>query len=250
MTKILKTIKSEGGGGKAYRAMVIGSSGFLYWIRYELCMLFFRNLSGVLGYAARRVFYKGLFGACGRGAIIGTGVTLRNPRKIILGDSVVLDDNSVLDAKGDTCEGIHIGNDVFISRDSILNCKNGGIYIGSNVSIGPGTIISVIDSGIVRVGNHNVIAPHCSLVSAGDYLHDRTDVPMAEQGLAEARGVTLDDDVWLATLVVVSDGSRIGRGSIIGCQSMVRGEIPPYSIAYGVPARVARNRINKLEVKT
>ncbi len=247
MTKILQTIQGQGGGLKAYRAVVAGSCGVLYWIRYELCMLFFRNLPGILGYTARRVFYKGLLGACGRGAIIGTGVTLRNPRRITLGDRVVLDDNCVLDAKGDTCEGIDVGNEVFISRDAILSCKNGGIRIGSHVTIGPGTLLNAIGPGVVCVGNHCVIAPRCSLIGAGDYLHDRTDLVMTEQGLAESRGITLEEDVWLATAVVVTDGSRIGRGSIIGCQSMVKGDIPAYSIAFGIPAKVVKDRRNKRE---
>lgn len=245
MTKILDSIKKEGGGPRAYRSVVVGQAGLLYWLRYELCMLLFRNLPGVLGFAARRVFYRGLLGGCGRGAIIGTGITLRNPLKITLGDRVVLDDNCVLDAKGDACEGIHIGDEVFVSRDTILSCKNGGIFIGSKVTMGPGTIINAIGPGVVRVGDCCLLAPRCYLIGGGDYQHARTDVPIREQGMTEARGVVLEDDVWLATQVVVTDGSRIGRGSIVGCQSMVRGELPNYSIAYGVPAKVIRDRRNK-----
>jgi acetyltransferase-like isoleucine patch superfamily enzyme len=240
--KISKMIAKKGGGLAAYRAMVVGDSGFLFWVRYELCTLLFRNVSGALGYALRQWTYRGLFGRCGRGVVIGTGVSLRNPRNIVLGARVILDDNCVLDAKGDDGRGIHLGDDVFISRNAVLSCKGGGIFIGSQVSLGLNTVIHSIGGKDVRLGNHNVIAANCYIIGAGNYVCDRTDVPMADQGFTETLGVTLEDDVWLAASVVVTDGSRIGAGSIIGCCSMVKGEIPPRSVAHGVPARVTRKR--------
>lgn len=240
--KIIHTIGAKGGGLAAYRSMVTGTSGFFFWLRYELCMLLFRNLSGILGYGFRRVFYPGLFGACGRGVVIGTGVTLRNPRNITLGDHVILDDNCVLDAKGDACKGVHIGSNVFISRNAVLSCKDGGITVGSNSSIGPNTIVHSTGERCVNIGHHNVIASTCYLIGAGDYSHERLDVPMADQKITPTRGIDLEDDIWLAASVIVTDGSRIGTGSIIGCGSLVRGDIPPRSIAYGVPAKVVRSR--------
>ena len=50
--------------------------------------------------------------------------------------------------------------------------------------------------------------------------------------------MVLEDDVWLGTRVTVLRGVRIGRGSIIGAGSVVAKDIPPYSVAQGVPAQV------------
>jgi acetyltransferase-like isoleucine patch superfamily enzyme len=240
--KIIQAIESKGGGFAAYRAMVTGSAGMLYWLKYELCMLLFRNVPGVLGYALRRCFFSGLFGRCGRKPIIGTGITLRNPRAITLGDNVILDDNCVLDAKGESGRGIHIGSSTFVSRNALLSCKHGGIFVGAKVSLGPNTVIHSIGEKDVRIGDSCAIAANCYLIGAGDYIQDRTDIPMTEQGFKDTKGIVLENDVWLAAAVVVTDGSRIGRSSIVGCCSMVRGEIPPLSIAHGVPARVVRQR--------
>ncbi len=71
----------------------------------------------------------------------------------------------------------------------------------------------------------------------GDHLFDRVDIPVLEQGRT-ARGIDVDDHVWLGTHVVVTDGSRIGRDAIIGAGAVVVGEIPPFAIATGIPARV------------
>jgi acetyltransferase-like isoleucine patch superfamily enzyme len=240
--KITKTIAKKGGGLAAYRSIVTGDSGFLFWLRYELCTLLFRNMSGIAGYALRQWSYRGLFGSCGRKVVFGTGVTIRNPRKITLGDNVILDDGCVLDAKGDACQGIHLGDNVFVSRNAILSCKDGGITLGAQVTLGPNTIIHSLGERPVVIGHHTVIAANCYLVGSGDYVHDRTDVPISEQGFKPTRGVVLHDDVWLGTSVVVMDGSVIGTGAIIGACSMVRGEIPPKTIAFGVPARVTGNR--------
>ena len=57
-----------------------------------------------------------------------------------------------------------------------------------------------------------------------------------------AQGIDVDDNVWLGAHVVVSDGSRVGRDAIVGAGAVVRGEIPPFAIAAGVPARVIRDR--------
>lgn len=241
--KILKQLYTgrQSALGK-YRAIQVGKAGAGFLIRFELCMLLFKNLPGLPGLALRRFFYRGLFKSMGRNVIIGVGVTLRNPRNIVLGDNVVLDDYCVLDAKGDDCKGIEIGHDVFISRNVILSCKDGGIAIGSNITIGPNTIMHSVAESTVRVGDFSMIAANCYLIGTAPYRRDRTDITMMEQGLEPGKGVIVERDVWLGAGAVISDGSLIREGAIIGALSFVRGEIPAYSIAAGQPAIVRRNR--------
>ena len=59
--------------------------------------------------------------------VFGQNVVLRHPHKIRIGDNVVIDDNCLIDAKGDANRGITIGSGVFIGRNTILSCKNGDI---------------------------------------------------------------------------------------------------------------------------
>ena len=48
----------------------------------------------------------------------------------------MIDDNCLLDAKGDTNRGITIGSRVFVGRNTILSCKNGDIIIEDKANLG------------------------------------------------------------------------------------------------------------------
>jgi acetyltransferase-like isoleucine patch superfamily enzyme len=56
----------------------------------------------------------------------------------------------------------------------------------------------------------------------------------------------IEDDCWLGSGVKVLDGVTIGKGSVIGAGSVVTKNIPPFSVAVGVPARVIKSRNIKL----
>jgi acetyltransferase-like isoleucine patch superfamily enzyme len=235
-----------GGGGKGrlarYREIVAGSCGNAFLLRYELCQLFLRNLPGLLGLALRGTFYRGLFRRAGRGLLVGAGVTLRNPRAIELGDRVVLDDGCVLDAKGLHGRGIRIGDDVFLSRQAAVTCKDGSIELGNDITVGPQTIIQSVGDSAVRIGSHVSIAPTCYLVGCPDYRFDRRDIPMKDQGFGPGLGIEVEDDVWIGASTILLDGARVRRGAVVGALSLVRGEIEPYGIAVGIPARKKRDR--------
>lgn len=101
-----------------YQRMVIGSDRWWDLIRYELVVLLASRLPGALGLFLRGRLYPWLLGEVGRGVAFGTNVTLRHPHKIRVGDGVIIDDNVLLDAKGEGNRGITIGRDCFIGRNS------------------------------------------------------------------------------------------------------------------------------------
>ncbi|QGY41956.1 maltose O-acetyltransferase [Pseudodesulfovibrio cashew] len=71
----------------------------------------------------------------------------------------------------------------------------------------------------------------------------RADIPMREQGMTYAP-ITIEDDVWIGANVVITSGVNIGHGSIIGAGAVVVRDIPPFSVAVGVPCRVVRKRLD------
>src|SRR6476661_2264273 len=131
-----------------------------------------------------------------------------------------------------------IGTGVFVGRNTILSCKNGDIIIEDRANIGFNC--EIFSASRVRVGKDILIAAYTYLVG-GDHLYDRTDIPVLQQGRT-AKGIDVGDGTWLGTHVVVTDGSTIGRDAIIGAGAVVVGEIPEFSIATGIPAKVTRNR--------
>jgi acetyltransferase-like isoleucine patch superfamily enzyme len=221
-----------------YTDLFIGQPGFWPLFKYEAVVTLCSWIPGALGLLMRSALYPFILGHAGRGVTFGVGVVLRHPHKIRLGDNVVIDDYCCLDAKGVDNRGIDIGARAFISRNTILTCKNGNIIIEEEANIGVNVEIS--SASTVRIGRKVLVAAYTYLVG-GDHLHERTDVPVLEQGRT-ARGIFVDDHAWLGAHVVVTDGSHIGRDAIIGAGAVVVGDVPEFAIATGIPARVVRDR--------
>lgn len=224
---------------KKYQQKALGDGRFLPFLRYELVNLLFGDVSGTLGYALRKLTYPGLFKQVGKGVIFGKGLVLRHPGKITLGDRVAIDDYSMIDGSGAGDRGLILGNDVMISRNCIIQAKTGPLKIGNRADIGCNTLISSI-SGI-SIGDSVLIAGNC-YIGGGRYISDRLDVPLMDQGLFSKGTVEIGDDVWLGAGAIVLDGVKIGKGCIVGAGAVVTKNLPDYSVAVGVPAKVVQNR--------
>lgn len=205
----------------------------------EMRVFLFGDLTGGAGYFLRKLFFGGMFRVAGRGVIFGRGLVLRHPGKISIGERVSIDDDVMLDASGAGEEGISLGDGVIVSRSCVIQGKTGPVMIGSRADIGCNCIFSSV-SGI-EIGPSTLIAGHC-YIGGGRYRSDRLEIPMMDQGMYSEGPVILGEDVWLGAGVIVLDGVRIGKGSIVGAGSVVTREIPEYSIAVGVPARVIGSR--------
>lgn len=129
------------------------------------------------------------------------------------------------------------GENVIIRRNVIFVYPE-YIEIGDNVSLNSGCYIE--GGGRVSIGNDVRIAPFVSVISS-NHSFVRKDIPIREQGYDRAQ-VVIEDDVWLGTKVTVLPGVRVGKGSVIGSNSVVTHDVPPYSVAAGVPAKVIKKR--------
>jgi acetyltransferase-like isoleucine patch superfamily enzyme len=108
------------------------------------------------------------------------------------------------------------------------------LKVGDRVGIRPYCMISASESIVIEddviIGAFSSVIDSDHTFSAGrpNVMHN----PVATAPVRIGRGT------WLAERVAVLRGSDIGECCIIGANSVVRGEIPPYSIAVGSPARV------------
>lgn len=223
-----------------YMDLVIGKRGFGPLLKYELITWFSQRSGGAWGLLKRKKLFPKLLGSCGRGVAFGRNIVLRHPHKIHIGDNVVIDDNVLLDAKGEDNKGIFIGDGAFIGRNSILSCKDGDIHIGPRTNIGFNC--EIFSGGSVILGEKIFLAAYCYLVG-GTHKFDRTDIPIMDQE-RQARGITIGNNVWLGAHVVVDDGVTIGRDAIIGAGAVVNRDVPEFAIAGGVPAKLIRDRRN------
>jgi len=221
-----------------YARLVVGRPGWWALVRHELITLASQAVPGALGLVLRKALYKRLLGSCGRNVVFGQNVVLRHPGKIRIGDNVVIDDNCLLDAKGDANGGITIGSGVFVGRNTILSCKNGDIAIGDRANIGFNC--EIFSASRVALGADALLAAYCYIVG-GDHDFSDTSKAVLAQGRTSA-GVDIGQGVWMGAGAKILDGVTIGAHAIIGAQAVVREPVPSYAIAVGIPAKVIGQR--------
>lgn len=174
---------------------------------------------------------------------VGWRVRLRFPvsmqgarRNIRLAAGVVVDRFSSLLC--DRLGRISVEGGSYIGRFAILKTYRGSISIGANTSVNAFCFIN--GCGGVRIGNDVRIAAHCSIISS-NHVYSDPHVPIREQGLT-ARGITIEDDVWLGTGVRVLDGVTIGRGAVVAAGAVVVHDVAPFGVVGGVPAKLIKMR--------
>ncbi len=221
-----------------YAALVVGRAGWASLLKYELIVAVAQARPGALGLALRKALYPRLLGSCGRNVVFGQNVVLRHPHKIHIGSNVVVDDHCLLDAKGDSNEGIRIGSGVFIGRNTILSCKNGDIVLADGVNIGFNC--ELFSASRVEIGADVLVAAYAYLIGG---THDLTESssPVIMQNRS-SRGISVGAGAWIGAGANVLDGVSIGARAVVGAGAVVRGDVPPGGVAVGVPARLLPSR--------
>ncbi|MHB1042876.1 MAG: acyltransferase [Eubacteriales bacterium] len=134
---------------------------------------------------------------------------------------------------------VSIGNTCHISRGvSFIVTETGRIELGDRVYLGRDCVLAS-ETGIF-IGDNTMLAEFVSVIDA-DHGTTRKDIPMRDQALVP-RPVNIGPDVWIGRSCAVLKGVTIGEGAVIGANSVVTGDIPPYAVACGCPARVIRFR--------
>lgn len=111
-----------------------------------------------------------------------------------------------------------------------------GIAIGNNSGIGVNAYIR----GPLEIGNDVMMAPDVMVLTHNHKYQDLS-MPMWQQGHEEKK-VTIGNDVWIGTRVIVLPGIKIGNGAIIAAGSIVTKEVPDFAIVGGNPARIIKFR--------
>jgi acetyltransferase-like isoleucine patch superfamily enzyme len=207
-------------------------------LKYELVVTIAQARAGAFGLMLRKWCYPWLLGSCGRHVVFGQNVVLRHPHKIHIGSNVVIDDNCLLDAKGDSNDGIRIGDGVFVGRNTILSCKDGDIELGNGANIGFNC--EVFSASRVTIGAGVLMAAY-GYVIGGDHDFSDSSRPVLDQ-VRTSSGVAIGDGAWLGAGAKVLDGVKVGNRAVIGAGAVVRESVPDEAVAVGVPARVVSTR--------
>ena len=136
---------------------------------------------------------------------------------------------------------------------------DGRLQVGANALFEPDVWITLSDDATIRIGEGTFlniavmvaamdrveIGAHCMLangcfVTDANHRFDDPETPITWQGFTSKGPTIIGDNVWLGANVVVTSGVTIGERCVIGANSVVTQDIPPFSIAAGVPAKVLR----------
>ena len=109
--------------------------------------------------------------------------------------------------------------------------------------------------GMYSYFNHVRMGNYCSIsgyVTIGAMEHDYTDVStsthLGDGGYSD-HITEIGNDVWIGAQTVVRQGVKIGDGAVIGANSFVNKDVPPYAIAFGSPAKVYKYRFEEDQIK-
>lgn len=124
--------------------------------------------------------------------------------------------------------------------DSFVKVKpaggKGNLVIGRNSVVNTGCVFYTGHG--ISIGDSVAIAANCVFAPVNHEFKSRS-VLIREQGFRPGKGgIVVEDDVWIGAGCVLLDGALLRRGCVIGAMSLVRGEIPAYSIQVGNPIKL------------
>ena len=157
------------------------------------------------------------FAAFGRDSIVHRPDWIARPDKIEIGDSVLM------------FHGLWLA----VERPAWDN-PGSAIRIGDHVGVRPYCTISAAESITIEDG---VVISAFTTVIDSDHTFANGRPNVMHNPLVSSP-IRIGEGTWIGERVAVLRGSNIGRCCIIGANSVVRGELPDYSIAVGAPARV------------
>ena len=121
-----------------------------------------------------------------------------------------------------------------------ITARGGEIYFGSNFHSNQNVIFNADLGGRLTFGDNCLVGPMCVFRTSNHNFEDPAKI-IQLQGHTSA-DITIGDDVWLGAQVIVLPGVKIGNSVVVGAGSVVTKDLPDFSIAVGVPARVIKKR--------
>jgi acetyltransferase-like isoleucine patch superfamily enzyme len=164
---------------------------------------------------------------------------------LIVGDNLAFASSSELAAHKSAV--IEIGDRVSVGPRSIISTTNGVVKIGNGTSFFSDCIIS----GTVSIGNGCLFANNVTVLSGthqirgGGTIRENDAAYECSSNYQASDPIIIEDDCWLGANSVILPGVRLGKGTVVGANTVVTKNSEDYAILGGVPARVIGSRLSK-----
>jgi acetyltransferase-like isoleucine patch superfamily enzyme len=173
---------------------------------------------------------------------VASSTIIRCSSKIRTGRNLNIDRKCFIDAL--SVNGIKLGNNVSIGKYTTIECSGSlksigkGLIVGDNVGMGTHGFFGC--AGGIEIGSNTIFGNYVSLHSE-NHNYMNINIPIRLQGVSR-KGIVIGNDCWIGAKVTILDAAHIGDGCIVAAGAVVRGEIPPYSVVGGVPAKIIKSR--------
>jgi acetyltransferase-like isoleucine patch superfamily enzyme len=135
---------------------------------------------------------------------------------------------------------VRFGRGTVVKAYSIVQTSGGRVVFGRNCAIGSFNFIAAGGGADLIAGDYVRIGPHVTILATTRNLR-RKDALIVEQGHRD-KGIRIGSDVLIGAGATLLDGCDVGDGAVVGAGSLVTGDVPPYAVVAGVPAKVISSR--------
>ena len=170
-------------------------------------------------------------------------VFCNNKSKIIINRKVIINKDAAISA----CNGsiVNIGEGCQISKGVSINADSGSqISLGSNTTFFSNVLISgnvKIGDGVLFSSNINIISTtHC--IDGKDWIRHLDKEYIKQNGSLKDSPIVIGDECWIGLNVVILPGTILGKGCVVGANSVVKGSFADFSIIGGIPAKILKYR--------
>ena len=190
----------------------------------------------------RGFFKKRRFKKAGKKIFFGKKVRIQFGKKIRVGNVATFNDNCSIN--GLCKNGINIGDNFVLGKNSIIDCTGvisnlgDSLTIGNNVGISPNFVMFV--RGKIIIGNDVIIGPNVTIISE-NHRFDDLNTPIRLQGVNRL-GITIGNNCWIGANATIIDGVTIGDNAIIAAGAVVTKNVERNTIVGGVPAKYIKTR--------
>ncbi|MEQ7800904.1 acyltransferase [Pedobacter sp. ASV1-7] len=153
-----------------------------------------------------------------KSSFIGRNTQLLGIRNISIGENTTI---------GEGC--------TFTVNDRSLNYVT--LKVGSNCFIGRNNFFAV--GKRIEIGDYCIFGNNCSIMCS-DHVFESPLVPYRMSGVTTEKKVKVGVNCWLGINVSILGNVTIGHGSIIGANTVITKDVPPFSIAVGNPFRIIK----------
>lgn len=134
---------------------------------------------------------------------------------------------------------LHVGSNAVINKNASFHLgKNCHLYIGSGTRISEDFYVGGEDN-YIYIGKNVTIAPRV-YVAECDHRFEDVERPILGQGMVSKGAVSIDDDCWIGIGAYILPNVKIGKHSVIGANTVVVHDVPPYTVAVGNPCRLVK----------